>query len=199
MQYDLNGNVTRFAEKTIGSVLMMPIIQLFMLGVFVFVNVTISKAKQQVQAEDPENSIKQNVIFRRKWSLFTIVMGTALILLFTIAQLSITTWLHYKYTPIIVVVIVGGIVLGSIVMSFTMGQGGSRVKIRNGRKSGDEVNHDDDHYWKLGQFYFNPDDPAVFVEKRFGVGWTVNFARPIAWFMLLGILGLAIGLPIMLQ
>ena len=31
--------------------------------------------------------------------------------------------------------------------------------------------------WKLGIFYFNPDDPALFVEKRFGIGWTVNFAN----------------------
>lgn len=38
-----------------------------------------------------------------------------------------------------------------------------------------------DRAWKLGLFYFNPDDPTLFVEKRFGVGYTVNFARPGAW------------------
>jgi uncharacterized membrane protein len=38
-----------------------------------------------------------------------------------------------------------------------------------------------DSAWKLGLFYFNPDDPALFVEKRFGIGWTINLGRPWAW------------------
>jgi uncharacterized membrane protein len=42
-----------------------------------------------------------------------------------------------------------------------------------------------DACWKLGQFYFNPDDAALFVEKRIGIGYSVNFARPAAWIMLI--------------
>ena len=38
-----------------------------------------------------------------------------------------------------------------------------------------------DSAWKLGLFYFNPSDPALFVEKRFGIGWTINLGRPWAW------------------
>ena len=35
--------------------------------------------------------------------------------------------------------------------------------------------------WKLGVFYFNRNDPALFVEKRFGIGWTLNLAHPASW------------------
>jgi uncharacterized membrane protein len=42
-----------------------------------------------------------------------------------------------------------------------------------------------DRYWKLGILYFNRDDPAVLVEKRFGLGYSLNFARPIAWMIVL--------------
>lgn len=42
----------------------------------------------------------------------------------------------------------------------------------------------DDQHWKWGMFYFNKDDHELFVEKKFGVGWTINFARPSAWFFL---------------
>ena len=36
--------------------------------------------------------------------------------------------------------------------------------------------------WKLGGLvYFAPDDPAVFVPKRVGIGQTVNMARGAAW------------------
>jgi uncharacterized membrane protein len=37
---------------------------------------------------------------------------------------------------------------------------------------------DDDRYWYAGFCYYNPDDPALFVLKRFGGGWTVNFGHP---------------------
>lgn len=194
LQYDMSGGVTRIAEKSLGTVMMMPAIQLFLIGVFVLVNTIISTAKQQVQVEHPEHSIQQNIIFRRRWSLFTIVMGTALVFLLSFAQLTITNQLSHEYAPIFIVIIVGGIVLGAIVMSFSMGQGGSRVHVNARRQNTGEVNHDDDQFWKLGQFYFNRNDPSLFVEKRFGIGWTINFARPLAWGILLGILGLALGL-----
>ena len=44
-----------------------------------------------------------------------------------------------------------------------------------------------DECWKLGIFYFNRNDPALFVEKRFGIGWTVNMANPRALLVLGGI------------
>ncbi|HET8843370.1 MAG TPA: DUF5808 domain-containing protein, partial [Ktedonobacteraceae bacterium] len=36
---------------------------------------------------------------------------------------------------------------------------------------------DDDRYWFAGFCYYNPNDPALFVPKRFGGGWTVNFGH----------------------
>ena len=41
-------------------------------------------------------------------------------------------------------------------------------------------------------FYVNRDDPAWLVEKRFGVGYTVNFANPRSW-IALGVLLLFIA------
>jgi len=46
-------------------------------------------------------------------------------------------------------------------------------------------------HWHAGVVYVNPDDPALLVPKRFGWGWTFNFARPAAWIILLGILALS--------
>ena len=31
--------------------------------------------------------------------------------------------------------------------------------------------------WKFGIFFYDPDNKKVFVPKRFGIGWTLNFAR----------------------
>ena len=52
----------------------------------------------------------------------------------------------------------------------------------------------DDRYWKAGVFYYAPDDPALWVEKRFGMGYTLNMARAKAWVILGAILGLPLAL-----
>jgi hypothetical protein len=50
-------------------------------------------------------------------------------------------------------------------------------------------------FWKAGVFYTNPADPAVFVPKRLGVGWTLNFGNPRAWIFLASMLIAAAILP----
>jgi uncharacterized membrane protein len=62
--------------------------------------------------------------------------------------------------------------------------------VRSKRASGPIL--DDDAKWIWGLFYFNRSDPSIFVEKRIGIGYTVNFARPIAWIVLVGIIVIAI-------
>jgi uncharacterized membrane protein len=43
-----------------------------------------------------------------------------------------------------------------------------------------QVRADNPAVWRLRHLYFNPRDPALFVQTRTGVGWTLNFGRPIA-------------------
>jgi uncharacterized membrane protein len=45
----------------------------------------------------------------------------------------------------------------------------------------------DEHAWR-GIFYWNPADRALIVPKRFGIGYTLNFANPWSWVVLSGIL-----------
>jgi uncharacterized membrane protein len=52
--------------------------------------------------------------------------------------------------------------------------------------------HTPDECWKWGQFYYNPDDASIMVERRFGMGYTFNFARWQSWLMLGGILALPV-------
>jgi len=41
-----------------------------------------------------------------------------------------------------------------------------------------------DACWHGDQFYYNPNDPALFVEKRIGIGVTINFGNPRSWIVL---------------
>lgn len=42
-----------------------------------------------------------------------------------------------------------------------------------------------DRYWHGGIFYSNPQDPALFVPRRIGIGVTLNLAHPASWLLLL--------------
>lgn len=48
--------------------------------------------------------------------------------------------------------------------------------------------HNDPNNWKLGLFYFNPEDERIFPPKRIKwAGWTVNFANTKSILAFLGI------------
>lgn len=197
MNYNLSGEVTNWADKSYRSVLMMPITQIYMTFIFLFVNIVIAKAKQQISANSPEKSIKQNITFRRRWSAFTIWSGTALVLLLSLIQYSFIYPINQQLLLTVSLVLTFGMLFWAIILSITTGQGGSRIKTGTD-KTGEVIDRDDDQYWKLGQFYFNKNDPAIFLEKRFGVGWTINMALPLSWVILLAVILIPIGITILL-
>jgi uncharacterized membrane protein len=50
--------------------------------------------------------------------------------------------------------------------------------------------------WR-GVFYYDPADPSLFVPKRFGIGYTLNFANPWSW-VVLGLIFVVVLLPVVL-
>jgi uncharacterized membrane protein len=55
-----------------------------------------------------------------------------------------------------------------------------------------------DQCWKLGFLYINPADPAIFVEKRLGIGYTCNFGNQTTW-LFLGLILLFSLVPVLLR
>jgi uncharacterized membrane protein len=53
--------------------------------------------------------------------------------------------------------------------------------LRKGSQLRDSRDTTPDECWKLGQFYYNPQDPALLVDHRIGLGYSPNFARPLSW------------------
>jgi uncharacterized membrane protein len=55
------------------------------------------------------------------------------------------------------------------------------------------TDENDPENYKWGLFYFNPDDLRAIVPKRNKwMGWTLNFAQPLSWVILLGIVAFAV-------
>lgn len=199
--YDFAGNVTNWSEKSYHLILMIPAMQMYLTLLFLFLNTMIRRSKQTINAERPEVSLQQNMIFRRRWSTYIIFMSLAMNVMFAAIQFSFIykAFLHLAIILSLGVSIV--VVIWAVVLAAITGQGGSRLNVSGSSTSSlssKTMNRDDDDNWKAGQFYFNRKDPALFVEKRFGVGWTINLARPLAWIIFILIIALAIVIPILL-
>ncbi|MUK88334.1 DUF1648 domain-containing protein [Ornithinibacillus sp. L9] len=199
MQYNFSGEVTNWTNKSYRSVLILPIMQVYLTLLFIFINKIIAKAKQQVSAVNPEDSKKRNIIFRRRWSAYLITTSIALTAMLSIIQLSFIYPINQQFMVVVPLVFSLVITLGAIWLSITTGQGGSRVITHDKDEAEKRINRDDDKYWKLGVFYFNKNDPSLFLEKRFGVGWTNNWANPLSWIIIIVIILLAAGIPFILS
>jgi uncharacterized membrane protein len=127
-------------------------------------------------------------LFRRRILLMILFTEYLLVFppafkLFQLPLASIGIWA--VAVPIVIIFLVAIIMRG--------GQGGSRIPgATPGIAVGDRT---PDERWKFGMFYFNPGDSALFVEKRLGVGYTLNFGNVWSWVLL----GVFIAAPLILR
>lgn len=118
------------------------------------------------------------------WSIYTVFLAVVVDLLLTVGTIQIFGVIKISplFVGIFIIAFVIFTILISLVISIKIGQGGSNIKIGeqgSGKVESEFTDKDDDEFWKLANtIYYNPEDPSIFVEKRFGVGWTVNAGRP---------------------
>ena len=193
-QWDMNMNPSSVTTKSWGAVLAIPAMQVFITIVMAISNRSFLLAKQQIDGNNPAVSSAKNKRFRRQSSLLNFVISILTQLLFLAIQLvmifdSISPKI-VMFISIAFVVIIIGLVLW---YSLYYGQSGERLKqvavsSEDKKLTGKVVYEDNDQYWKLGMFYFNPDDPSFWVEKRMGVGVTFNLANWKGWVFIIGVL-----------
>ncbi|MBD1393136.1 DUF5808 domain-containing protein [Mucilaginibacter glaciei] len=62
-----------------------------------------------------------------------------------------------------------------------------------------ELNNDDNSHWKWGLIYYNPHNPKLIINKRYGLGWTFNFAHKGTWLFLLMVIGVVVLVRILVD
>lgn len=176
-----SGEADAFTEKNRFSVILLPLMMLVMQGLFAALTEGTKRSGIKISAINPPKSAHKQLNKRKYTSWFMFLTAFLITILFSFLQLAT---IHHgivgkgiMLTIFITFILV--ILIGSIIFS---------VKVSNleemGERSGfsDGITDiDDDRYWKGGLFYFNKEDPSLFVEKRFGIGWTINFARPMGY------------------
>lgn len=196
------GQADNWVKKSYRSILLIPAMQCFMTAIMFFCFKVIGWSKQQISASKPEISKEQNRIFRYRWSIYMIAMAVLMNLFFTFVNLNTIQIIKNNSNSMGIFSVSFAVIVcvGSLIMSIKTGQGGSRIRIQNREgKSSNLADRDDDRYWKLGNtIYINKDDPSLFVEKRFGIGWTMNFGRIESIIILVVFLGIIVLMKLLL-
>jgi uncharacterized membrane protein len=184
-----DGKPDAFSEKGPFSILSLPLILLTIQAMFLGINVMTKRSGIKLSATKSNTSRIRQLGFRKYTSWLLLIMSVLMTLLLGYLQLSI---LHQGLggeifmtgLPIIFLLLV---LIMTGMYAFKVGQGGSRLEVDMTDLPAEGImDVDDDQYWKGGIFYVNKDDPSIFVEKRFGVGWTINLAHPLSYLMILG-------------
>ncbi|MDY3982122.1 DUF1648 domain-containing protein [Paraeggerthella sp. LCP19S3_G8] len=181
---NFQGEVTDYMEKSPFVVLAPVLIVAFMAACMAFSHWTILRSKKPSDPGAPATSALAYGMFARAQSILLVVGGLILSLLGPVMELAFIGVIGIAEAGVFVVVLALALVVGSIVISVVYGQGGARVFARMG--GSEKLLADDDEHWKLGVFYFNPDDPSLFLPERFGIGWTMNWGRPAVWAIMTG-------------
>ena len=179
IHYNIAGEVDGWADKSFWSVFLLPITSLGMTGLFYFIYLIIGKSKQELNSKKPKTSARQNRKYRKIWSIYTIISSILMTCLFSYMHLYIFRE-PSSMSPMIMYVTLGLsfiMIVSTLIIGFYVGNGGSKLSSNNDIEEEWEAdNTDDDIHWKWGSFYYNKEDPSVFIEKRMGIGWTVNMA-----------------------
>lgn len=198
VNFSFQGIPVNFTEKSMSVFMMIPITQILLLPIFIIANQSFKGAKQNLQPKNPNVSMEQSQAYRYAWSKFTVGGGIGTLILMAFIQISMMTLVENIRIGFLLIVV--GFILYSVKGLYIMikyGQGGERYHPKNMEtKETPYEGIDDDEFWKIGVFYYNPSDLSIFVEKRFGTGITFNYARWQAWALIGGLIVITLALVI---
>lgn len=183
---DFAGNVNQWTPKGPALIAFPLLVEVFMAACFIFSHWMTIRSKKDVDPARPAISAYAYGAFARAECILLLVGGSVLTAVLGIAMiLMMTEFLSMLVTMVLIIVATLVFVGATIAFSIVYGQSGSRL-VKRLEENGDIIADNDEH-WKAGIFYWNKDDASLILPKRFGVGWTMNWARPAAWVIVGGI------------
>lgn len=191
--FGIGGQPNRFSAKSIGSVFMLVFVQIALTAGIFLLGWGIFRTKQETDVSRPMTSSEQQLKFRTymRDGLYLFSSMIDLTMMFSALKEWGITSSGLSVAFIVIPILAGSALLVSIMM--LVGQQGSRLHpVAAAIENTALINRNDDKYWIGGGLYYNHEDPSILVGKRFGVGYTFNFAHPITWV----IFGSLIGIPL---
>lgn len=179
IHYNSAGVVDRFVEKgTMSAYFNLALIPIMLVGFvifFIFINKITVNSKSDLSSGRIKGTIEKKLMFKKYISIFTWILAFEMLIIMAIPQICTIFNLNGDIITIPMIILFITIVIFSV-FSYWFGQGGRNIKTT---EDGEENYRDDDDKYILGSLYYNKKDPCLMVEKRIGVGWTVNLAHPL--------------------
>ncbi len=195
IHWDLMGQPNGFVDKTKIAVHQNAGMILLLVAVFYFFSNKHYQAKRLIDPARPKTSLIRYKIARDRMSLFLVLLANAVTILLAVVQLGailvLPKWVYPAASIATLAVAFGGIA----VYYLTTGDHGQRLTVKADESENDNLAPpDEDQFWKGGLFYYNPNDPTLWVPKRFSGGYTVNAGHPVGKLIYIGIILLVVGL-----
>ncbi len=171
--------ITIFAGWRMGAVLSWPVLSQFGFALVLW-GITFLLLKRVA----PDPAVQP---LRRKLARVILIAGTWAMIGTTVVALQV-----WGALPLDGPAALAGLLPVSIGLAYGAGKSAGLTRSAGSDKPGSESARPDPRFVKAGLFYANPTDPAVFVPRRLGVGWTLNFANPWAWVFLVSVLTAAL-------
>lgn len=172
-----SGEADAWRNKTYFTAISLPLVMLMMQCMMWGVSDSIKRSAIKLAVNCKEQSLEDQLKTRKYMSWHILLISYALTILLTVLQLSNIypfMTVGYKLLPFFISFLV--VLFGSLFIYIVKKH---KHKVRYEENIDSQVmDVDEDRYWKGGLIYINRQDPSVFVEKRFGVGWTMNLANP---------------------
>ena len=182
---DFAGNVNQWTPKGPALIAFPLLVEVFMAACFIFSHWMTIRSKKDIDPARPAISAYAYGAFARAECILLLVGGSVLTAVLGIVIILMMTEILSMLVTIALIIVVTLVFVGAMIaLSVVYGQSGSRLVKRLEESS--DIIADNDEHWKAGIFYWNKDDASLFLPKRFGVGWTMNWARPAAWLIVGG-------------
>ncbi|MDY2927473.1 DUF1648 domain-containing protein [Anaerococcus sp.] len=195
MHMNSKGEIDGIADKSYLAIQSPSLVSLFLLAVMFFTNLSQLLSKMRISPDMPEESLDRLLETRRIWTYYFATSAILLIVLFQVGIPSFMKTGDDSLVKVLGLIAVGFSIGGSILIGKFRSVDGSALN-KTGRYGYEE---EDDRWILGGLIYYNPDDPAIFVEKRVGVGTTMNFANNWVKLIFLAVLLLPFVLGIVLN
>ena len=164
--WGFSGQPDAFSQKSFFSVFG-TIFMSIGVGIIIYISsVNSLKTRAKLSSDNIDESKKAHLNYLNKIAVTFFILNISMQVLFiniliaTVNASSLNTYIMWASTLLLVV--------SAIYQTYLYYKSPSKYKT-----AVYSVDDNDDN-WIFGSIYNNPNDPSLFVQKRFGVGWTVN-------------------------
>ncbi len=178
LHWDLAGHADRFGQRSLADVYGGLLNGIVVCAVLALLAHAVLRSTRRISVTGESGAREQR--FRR--AVLGVLLGAEYLVACTFAGLALLPMLDASAGTMSLGLSGGAIAFSvvAVVALARLGHGYGRAAT-SAAPIGDRTA---DEHWRWGLFYFNPKDTALLVEKRFGIGFTLNFAARGAWLLL---------------